>query len=116
MFLYKCVNKLLNYYLAFKEINLSLSKNIESLRYSVIREMSQIAARYDDIISLGIGEPDFDTPAPIIEKAFEDARQGHTHYTPSQGDPQLIEKLSVSLSKDLGKTVSPECIVVTHAP
>lgn len=76
--------------------------------------MSQVAAQYDDVISLGIGEPDFDTPAPIIEKAFEDARKGHTHYTHAQGDPQLIEKLSVNLSKDLGKTVPPECIMITH--
>lgn len=91
-----------------------ISKNIESLRYSVIREMSQVAARYEDVISLGIGEPDFHTPPPIIEKAFEDARNGHTHYTHAKGDPELIEKLSVSLSKDLGKTVPPECIIVTH--
>ena len=91
-----------------------LSKNIESLRYSVIREMSQIAAQYDDVITLGIGEPDFDTPAPIIEKAFEDARKGHTRYTHAQGDPHLIEKLSVRLSKDLGKTIPPECIMITH--
>jgi aspartate/methionine/tyrosine aminotransferase len=93
---------------------LNISKNIEALRYSVIREMSQIAARYEDVISLGIGEPDFDTPAPIIEKAFEDARKGHTHYTYAKGDPQLIEKLSVRLSKDLGKAVPPECIIITH--
>ena len=91
-----------------------ISKNIESLRYSVIREMSQIAAQYDDVITLGIGEPDFDTPAPIIEKALEDAGKGHTHYTHSQGDPELIKKLSVSLSKDLGKPVPPERIVITH--
>lgn len=98
----------------FKERILYISKNIQSLRYSVIREMSQIAAQYEDVISLGIGEPDFDTPAPIIEKAFEDARKGHTHYTHAKGDPQLIEKLSASLSKDLGKTVPPECIIITH--
>ncbi|WP_320042336.1 pyridoxal phosphate-dependent aminotransferase [uncultured Desulfobacter sp.] len=91
-----------------------ISKNIESLRYSVIREMSQVAAQYEDVISLGIGEPDFDTPAPIIEKAFEDARKGHTHYTHAKGHPELIEKLSCCLSKDLGKSVPPECIIVTH--
>jgi len=93
---------------------LYLSKNIVSLRYSVIREMSQIAAQYDDVISLGIGEPDFDTPVPIVEKAFEDARGGHTHYTHAQGDPQLLRKLSACLSKDLGKTVPPGCIIITH--
>ena len=98
----------------FKERILYISKNIESLRYSVIREMSQIAAQHDDVISLGIGEPDFYTPPPIMEKAFEDARKGHTHYTHAKGDPELIEKLSVRLSKDLGKTVPPECIIITH--
>nr|WP_320190312.1 pyridoxal phosphate-dependent aminotransferase [uncultured Desulfobacter sp.] len=76
--------------------------------------MSQVAAQYEDVISLGIGEPDFDTPAPIIEKSFEDARKGHTHYTHAKGDPELIEKLSCCLSKDLGKPVPPECIIITH--
>ncbi len=76
--------------------------------------MSQIAAQYQDVITLGIGEPDFDTPAPIIEKAFADAKQGHTHYTPAKGDPELIEKLSVCLSEDLGRPISPACIMATH--
>ncbi len=76
--------------------------------------MSQVAAQYENVISLGIGEPDFDTPAPIIEKAFEDARGGHTHYTHAKGDPELVEKLSRRLSKDLGKAVAPECIIITH--
>lgn len=76
--------------------------------------MSQVAAQYEDIITLGIGEPDFHTPPPIIKNAFDDARKGHTRYTHAKGDPQLIEKLSGSLSKDLGKTVGSECIIITH--
>jgi aspartate/methionine/tyrosine aminotransferase len=49
---------------------------------SVIREMSLKAAAYKDVISLGIGEPDFDTPGEICQGALGDALAGHTHYTP----------------------------------
>lgn len=91
-----------------------ISKNIETLRFSVIREMSQLAAGLEDVITLGIGEPDFDTPAPIIDRAFADAVNGHTHYTPSQGDPELLEKLSASLSKERGRFIPPSAILVTH--
>ena len=91
-----------------------ISKSIEDLRYSVIREMSQLAAGLDDLITLGIGEPDFDTPKPVIEKAFADARSGHTHYTHSQGDAQLLDRLSEDLSLRTGMEIPRDSILVTH--
>ena len=90
------------------------SKSISDLRFSVIREMSLLATHMDDVINLGIGEPDFDTPEIIIEKAFADARNGHTHYTASQGDPQLLQKLSREISKTIGLTIPGSSILVTH--
>lgn len=90
------------------------SQSIRDLRYSVIREMGGMAAHMDDVITLGIGEPDFHTPAIITEKAFQDARNGHTHYTPSQGDPELLGKLSETLTRDLGTPVPPSAILITH--
>jgi len=50
---------------------ISTSKSVRDLRYSVIREMGELAAQMEDVISLGIGEPDFDTPEVITQKAFE---------------------------------------------
>ncbi len=52
---------------------LATSKSIRDLGYSVIREMGALAAKFEDVITLSIGEPDFDTPAAITEKAFKDA-------------------------------------------
>lgn len=93
---------------------LETSKSIRDLRYSVIREMGGMAANMDDVITLGIGEPDFDTPAVIIQKAFEDAKNGYTHYTPSQGDPDLLEKLATKITSSTGITVKPSSVLVTH--
>lgn len=90
------------------------SKSIRDLRYSVIREMAGMAAHMEDVITLGIGEPDFNTPAIVTEKAFEDAKNGHTHYTQSQGDPELLEKLAATLSAETGTRVGPSSILITH--
>ena len=94
--------------------NLLISRSVQALGYSVIREMSGLAAQSEGVISLGIGEPDFNTPAVITQKAFEDAKNGHTHYTPSQGDPELIEKLSALLSSAARTRVMPSSILITH--
>jgi aminotransferase len=91
-----------------------ISADIKDLRYSVIREMGEMAKGLTDVISLGIGEPDFDTPSSIIAKTFEDVQNGHTHYTQSQGDPELLEKLSVHLSWEINASVPVSSIQVTH--
>ncbi len=92
----------------------TMSKSIRDLRYSVIREMAGMAAPMEGVISLGIGEPDFNTPTSVTEKAFEDARNGHTHYTPSQGDPELLEKLSTTITAETGTRVRPSSVLITH--
>lgn len=91
-----------------------ISERIRSLRYSVIREMSQRAAAHDDVITLGIGEPDFDTPESVSRRAYQDALCGHTHYTPSQGDPELLKALSDRIGRESGQPVSPSQILITH--
>ncbi len=93
---------------------IQMSESIRELRYSVIREMGQLALGMDDVINLGIGEPDFPTPPPITARAFEDAQNGCTHYTPSQGDPELLQKLADHLSTDTEQPVTPSMILVTH--
>ena len=51
------------------------------------------ASQYPDLINLTIGDPDLATPSQILEPAFEDARQGHTKYTATKGDPALREEI-----------------------
>jgi len=67
----------------------------------------------EDVIHFEIGEPDFDTPKPIIEAAFQAASEGMTHYTASGGMLALRTKIAQRLSEELKTTVSPEEIVVT---
>ena len=70
-------------------MNKTLSSHVTPLRFSVIRSMLEKAAAYDNVISLSIGEPDFDTPAFVCEAAMRDASRGFTHYAPSKGDADL---------------------------
>ncbi|RJQ55623.1 MAG: pyridoxal phosphate-dependent aminotransferase [Desulfobacteraceae bacterium] len=81
---------------------------------SVIRQMSILASKYDNVISLGIGEPDFHTPAQICEAALADARAGHTHYTPSRGDAELLEALRRLIREKRGIELDMSELLITH--
>jgi len=95
-------------------MNHRIVPRVRELRYSVIRDMTQRAAAYDDAILLSIGEPDFDTPEPICRQAMADVLQGHTHYSHAQGIPELREALAVRILDQTGLDVHSERIVVTH--
>ena len=59
-----------------------------------------------DVVSLSAGEPDFDTPAPIVEAAFQALRDGFTHYTPNAGTPELREAIAEKLRRENGVEVT----------
>lgn len=90
-----------------------LSRLVGGHAPSLIREMFQRAAAYDDVISLGIGDPDFDTPEPICRAALADALAGHTHYTQSQGDPELLTALAAHLNQRQQPACQPRDLVIT---
>ncbi|NEW66146.1 aminotransferase class I/II-fold pyridoxal phosphate-dependent enzyme [Carnobacteriaceae bacterium zg-84] len=62
-----------------------LNKKVTSLTSSGIRRFFEIAAMIEDVISLGVGEPDFDTPWHVREEAITKLRQGSTFYSPNAG-------------------------------
>jgi aminotransferase len=66
----------------------------------------------DDVISLGIGEPDFTTPEPILEAGIEALRQGETHYTSNAGIYELREAISDLLEEKYGVDYNPNNEVV----
>ncbi|HAV76050.1 MAG TPA: pyridoxal phosphate-dependent aminotransferase [Anaerolineae bacterium] len=74
-----------------------LSKRVAGLKPSGIRKFFDIAATMDDVISLGIGEPDFTTPKPILDAGIRSLQNGETHYTSNWGKIELREAVSEHL-------------------
>jgi aminotransferase len=66
-----------------------LSKRVVGLKPSGIRKFFDIAATMKDVISLGVGEPDFTTPKPILEAGIHSLHAGETHYTSNAGKLEL---------------------------
>jgi len=64
------------------------------LKQGAIRAMFDKARTMENVISMGIGEPDLDTPAPIIDKCTEALQKGFTHYPPNAGLQLLREAVS----------------------
>ena len=91
-----------------------LSRRVATLKPSGIRKFFDIAATMKDVISLGIGEPDFDTPPPIIEAGINSLRRGETHYTSNAGILELRQEISSYLNRLYGVEYNPETeILVT---
>jgi aminotransferase len=84
------------------------SQRVRGIPPSGIRKFFDIAATMKDVISLGIGEPDFDTPEPIVQAGIEALQQGATHYTSNSGLLELREALSSHIDKLYGVSYDPE--------
>ncbi|MHA1272361.1 MAG: pyridoxal phosphate-dependent aminotransferase, partial [Promethearchaeota archaeon] len=76
-----------------------LSKIVKSAPKSKIRELFDLAAGKSDVISLGIGQPDFPTPEPAIRGNIEALKNNITTYAPTRGVPQLLQLLEEKLAK-----------------
>lgn len=81
--------------------------------FEVLVAAKALEAQGRDIVHLEIGEPDFDTPAHIVEAACKALREGQTHYTPSAGIPRLREVIAQATAKTRGIEVDPAQVVVT---
>ncbi len=79
-----------------------VSTRVANLPASPIRRFFEIAATMDDVISLSIGEPDFVTPAPILEAGIQSLRDGQTAYTDTSGTIELREAIISKLSNLYG--------------
>jgi len=76
-----------------------LSKRVAGLKPSGIRKFFDIAATMKDVISLGIGEPDFTTPKPILDAGIQSLQNGETHYTSNWGKLELRQAIADNLQK-----------------
>ena len=96
---------------------MSVARKMSSLgtetAFEMLAKARALEAQGRDIIHLEIGEPDFDTPAHIVEGAVEALHQGYTHYGPTGGLPELREAIAGDIYKTRGIEVSPDRVVVT---
>ncbi|MGH2543575.1 MAG: pyridoxal phosphate-dependent aminotransferase [Ardenticatenaceae bacterium] len=90
-----------------------ISARVRGVPPSAIRRFFDIAATMDDVISLGIGEPDFVTPQPIIEAGIDSLRAGQTGYTSNSGILELRQELSRYLERLYGVEYEPDEILIT---
>src|SRR5215213_1074725 len=85
----------------------ALAERVRAVPPSGIRRFFDILATMDDVISLGVGEPDFDTPREIVEAGVESLREGRTHYTSNYGTVELRRALADHLERLYGVRYDP---------
>ena len=85
-----------------------IAKHVINLPKSGIRDFFEIVSKMKDVISLGIGEPDFDTPWHIREAGIYALEKGKTHYTSNLGLIELRRVISKYAEKNYGVSYKPE--------
>ncbi|MFX1425145.1 MAG: pyridoxal phosphate-dependent aminotransferase [Promethearchaeota archaeon] len=76
-----------------------LSHRVSKAPKSTIRELFDLASGRSDIISLGIGQPDFQTPEPVIQGNINALKNNITMYAPTRGIPELLELIENKLDR-----------------
>ncbi len=89
-----------------------VARRVAAVPPSGIRRFFDIAATMEDVISLGIGEPDFVTPPEILEAGIRSLRNGRTHYTSNSGTQELREAVAVHLQRLYGVTYEPRAEIL----
>jgi aminotransferase len=92
-----------------------ISKRAAEIPPSGIRKFFDLIQEMEDVISLGVGEPDFSTPWHICEASIYSIEQGHTSYTSNKGLPALCAEISWYLSErfDIAYDPSDEIVVTS---
>lgn len=84
----------------------------EENAFAVLARAGELAASGKDIINLGIGQPDFPTPAHIVEAAVKALRDGHHGYTPAVGIQELREAVAFDLGKRYKTNVESNNVMI----
>ena len=90
-----------------------LAQRVQLKDKHIITRMMEIASQLDDVIKLGRGDPDLDTPAHIVRAGQEALGAGATHYTNPMGMPELRQAIADDIARYGGAQYAPEDIVVT---
>jgi aminotransferase len=86
----------------------ALAQRVRAVPPSGIRRFFDIAATMQDVISLGVGEPDFDTPRQVVEAGVEALREGRTHYSSNYGTIELRRALADHLERRYDVRYDPQ--------
>ena len=84
----------------------------EENAFAVLARATELQRQGKDIINLGIGQPDFQTPEHIVEAAIKALRDGHHGYTPATGILPLREAVAADLHKRFNVEVSPDLVMI----
>ena len=84
----------------------------EENAFAVLARAGELAAGGKDVINLGIGQPDFPTPANIVEAAVKALRDGQHGYTPATGIPELREAVAADIFRRFAIEVNPDNVIV----
>lgn len=85
----------------------------ESATLRLADRTAELKRQGRDILSFNLGEPDFDTPANVVEAAEKALRGGKTHYAPAAGLPELRDAIAAKLKSDNGLDVTGRDVLVT---
>jgi len=89
-----------------------LSERVRAVPPSGIRKFFDVIATMPDVISLGVGEPDFATPPQVVEEGVRSLRSGRTHYTSNYGTLELRRGLATHLNRLYDVEYNPENEIV----
>ena len=93
------------------------SRRVNAVSPSATLRISEAAKKLKKegkpVVDMSVGEPDFPTPAFIIEAAYKAMNEGKVFYTPTRGIPELLEAISWKLKEENGLDYSPDNIIVT---
>src|SRR5215469_11008455 len=95
-----------------------MSRLLTESAFDVLSRARALESQGKDVIHLEIGEPDFETPAHVIEAAKRALDDGYTHYGPTPGLPELREAIAayVARSRRINVSAKHVCVVPGGKP
>ena len=97
--------------------NFKPAERLKHVKLSGIRRFFALAQEIPDIINLSVGEPDFTPPRHALEAGWQAAKEGKTHYAPTNGIPELREALTQKAYREynLGYDPNSEILITVGA-
>ncbi len=93
-------------------LSIKPAKRLKHIAPSGIRRFFTLTKNMPDIINLSVGEPDFNPPRDILNAGWQAAKEGKTHYAPTNGIPELLEGLAQKAYRDYGLHYDPNCEIL----